>query len=73
MTTATMPKKTNKPADDAQPFSKQVAFRILDRDLWEGVEALIAKQEFSTTFTDVMVIALREFLKKKGEYPRPKR
>lgn len=70
---ALMTKKLTKPAEDETPFSKQVAFRIVERDLWEGVEALLAKQEFPTTFTDVMTIALRDLLRRKGEYPRPKR
>jgi hypothetical protein len=71
MTTA-VPKKPNKPTDEPL-FSKQVAFRITDRDLFEAVEELIAEQEYPTTFTDVMVIALREHMKKKGKYPRPRR
>ncbi len=62
-----------KPTDGEPLFSRQVAFRITDPALWEGVAELLAEQEYPTTFTDIMVIALREHLKRKGKYhPRKK-
>ncbi len=66
----TMPKRTS----DEPLFTRAVAFRITDPALWEAVEALIDQQEYPTTFTDIMTIALREHVKAKGLYkPKPKR
>lgn len=61
-----------KPAK-ASDFSRTVACRITDEDLWDALEELIDEQKYPTTFTDVITIALQELLKKEGKYPRPKR
>ncbi len=63
-------KKTTDKSDEPL-FSRPVAFRITDKALWDGLEELIDEQEYPTTITDVMVIALREHLKAKGKY-KPK-
>lgn len=64
-------KKTSDKSDEA-PFSRQVGFRIIDPALWEGLQELIGEQEYPTTISDVVTIALREHLKAKGKY-RPRR
>lgn len=67
-------KDETEPAEPLTLFSRPVAFRITDPGLWEGLQELIEEQEYPTTITDVMVIALREHLKRKGKYhPRPKK
>lgn len=70
--TTVMAKKPEKPAEE-QPFSKQVAFRIVERDVWEAVEEVIGEQKYPITFTDVMLAALRAYLKSEGKLPRPRR
>jgi hypothetical protein len=64
-------KPSQKPAEPL--FSRTIACRITDPTLSEALDELIAEQEYPTTITDVMVIALREHLKAKGKYPRPRR
>jgi hypothetical protein len=59
---------------DPNDESFRASFRITDPGLWAGLQELIGEQEYPTTITDVMVIALREHLKRKGKYhPRPRK
>lgn len=63
-------RKSDKPEESG--FSKQVAFRITEPDLWNALMELIERQKYPTTTTDVMTIALQGLLKSEGLYP-PKR
>ena len=64
-------RKPIKAEDDDE--NRTVAFRITEDDLWEAFCEYRAKFRVPQSKTDIMTVALQDFLRSEGHYPRHKK